>query len=414
MEKGKLSGLEQMYNYPLLRALTNRRSRRVGLGCEMTGALQHESKKTPVPLTEVETALLCFAGAGQTGLALGDMPTDKSANSLMTLRGRTFPSACNNQRTRLIFTNDDGVYLHEPRESSKTIDTLEDLQERLRHFSNDIIKLKDGRLELPLGRHALMTGNDLTVNRPGQTVFMPIVDTGAELINLALIAIQYEGWQFIDGETRQPAGIEKWIERLNLRLKAPLSTIEQNVLVTSSLEAAFIAQNILLVAEAMGLGAFPLGGYTPFIVMGGTPLTRGLGFRYVSDRKGRLNPVGIDGILEGLCPPYWEDMRSVVDAVVREKFGEGGIFSGHAKDMPLIDQQSYAEGTDRISEEVVECVKDFCTYVYDTYGRFPSSVDTMSMPLWVTAHHLDLDFYERYYKAEVINETQRRHMEEWH
>jgi len=313
-----------------------------------------------------------------------------------------------------MFTNDEGVYLYEPRESSKTIDTLEDLQERLRHFSNDIIKLKDGRLELPLGKHALMTGNDLTVNRPGQTVFMPIVDTGAELINLALIGIQYEGWQFVDGETRRPAGIENWIERLNLRLKAPLATVEQNVLVSCSLEAAFIAQNILLVAEAMGLGAFPLGGYTPFIVMGGTPLTRGLGFRYVSDKKGRLNPLGIDGVLEGLCPPYWEDMRSVVDAVAREKFGECGVFSGHADDTPLVDHKTYASGVDRISEEVIECVKDFCTYVYDTYGRFPSSVDTMSMPLWVAVHHLDLDFYDRYYKAEVISETQRRHMENWH
>ncbi|MFC2001017.1 hypothetical protein ACFLUZ_00745 [Chloroflexota bacterium] len=415
MEKDNIAGFKDMGTYPLLKALAKRRSRRIGLGMEITrGALKFQSKKRPVPLSEEETALLCFAGAGQTGLALGDTPSN---NSMMTLCGRAFPSACNNQRTHLIFTNDDGVYLYEPRSNAKSIETAEDLKERLRDFSKDVIKIKDGRLELPLGKHAMQVANEPTVNRPGQTVFIPIVDPAAELINLALLGFQYEGWQFIEGETREtrrPMGIEKWIDRLNLKLKIPLATMEQNLLATCSLEAAFIGQNILLMAESMGLGAFPLGGFTAFIAMGGTPLTRGLGFRYVSDKKGRLNPVGIDGVLEGYCPPYWENMGSVVEAIVKQKFGEGGTFSEDAKDLPLKDAPSFTQGVDRIPQEVVECAKDFCNYVYEAYGRFPSNVDTMTMPLWVCAHHLDLDFYDSYYKAETINETQRKHMEKWH
>jgi hypothetical protein len=30
------------------------------------------------------------------------------------------------------------------------------------------------------------------------------------------------------------------------------------------------------------------------------------------------------------------------------------------------------------------------------------------------ASHVDVDFYERFYRAEALSETQRRHMEVWH
>jgi hypothetical protein len=29
-------------------------------------------------------------------------------------------------------------------------------------------------------------------------------------------------------------------------------------------------------------------------------------------------------------------------------------------------------------------------------------------------HHLDIDFYEKYFPSEVITEAQRNHMAEWH
>src|SRR5207247_1131361 len=39
------------------------------------------------------------------------------------------------------------------------------------------------------------------------------------------------------------------------------------------------------------------------------------------------NFVGIDGVIEGLCPPYITDMDAAVDQVLEEKFGPGGSYA---------------------------------------------------------------------------------------
>jgi hypothetical protein len=411
------SAIAKAYNYPLFEAIIRRRTRRFGLGFEIDGgALQYKSEKAPLPLSRKETGLLCYAGAGPTGLITGDGCYDKGNNSTVQWSGRTYPNPCNYHKTGLAFTDDEGIYFYKPREASKPIEieTPEELEARLAEFDSDIVKLKDGRLDLPEGSPALFAVNQALANRPGQTVFMPIINPTFEWINLALLCVQYGRWLLIEDDTRQPAGIEKWIEKLNLKLKVPISSLDVNVLVNCSLEAAFIAENILHAAEAVGLGGYPLSGFAPIIIMGGTPITKGMGFHYVADKKGRANPVGIDGVIESYCPPYFKDMNSAVEAVVAERFGPGGIYAPDATPTPLKDQGGFAEGVDRQDEDVIQCVKDLCTYIYEKYGRFPATFDTMTMPLWVCAHHIDLDFYDKYYTPEIVNETHRSHMADWH
>ena len=56
--------LDLAWSYPLLEALYGRRSRRFGLGFEMPeGPFRYKSAHTPVPLSEIEEALLVGAGA---------------------------------------------------------------------------------------------------------------------------------------------------------------------------------------------------------------------------------------------------------------------------------------------------------------------------------------------------------------
>ena len=74
----KLSELEQVeeaFNFPLFDAIFNRRSRRFGLGMEIKdGPNEHKSQHEPIPLDEVEEAILIAAGTGISGLNLSDMP----------------------------------------------------------------------------------------------------------------------------------------------------------------------------------------------------------------------------------------------------------------------------------------------------------------------------------------------------
>ncbi|MEX2225453.1 MAG: hypothetical protein WEB52_03265 [Dehalococcoidia bacterium] len=63
------------WNYGLFDAIMNRRSRRLALGAEIPGgATKNKSDKPPMPLDEIEEALLVHAGTGISGMNLSDLP----------------------------------------------------------------------------------------------------------------------------------------------------------------------------------------------------------------------------------------------------------------------------------------------------------------------------------------------------
>jgi hypothetical protein len=66
------------------------------------------------------------------------------------------------------------------------------------------------------------------------------------------------------------------------------------------------------------------------------------------------------------------------------------------------------------SEEEVACTKAYCKYVYETYRRFPASVDAIQIPVTASVHHIDIDFYDKYYPKEAVSQEHRNHMKVWH
>jgi hypothetical protein len=133
--------------------------------------------------------------------------------------------------------------------------------------------------------------------------------------------------------------------------------------------------------------------------------------------KVRANPVGLDGVMEGLCPPYCRSMADAVDAVVAQKYGPGGTYTDRAPFERIFKPglaEPYLREAPHYEEDVVACVKDICTYIYERHGRFPAHVDAIYLPgLWLQAHHLDLDYYDQLF-TQGYTETHRRHQELWH
>jgi len=107
-------------------------------------------------------------------------------------------------------------------------------------------------------------------------------------------------------------------------------------------------------------------------------------------------------------------MDAALEKVVDYKFGPGGLFSADFVGEKAFKDPELVCGVKRPSEEDIQVVSDFLNYIYDTYGRFPALVDPIQLPLAVTAHHLELDFYDKYYKPGVITQEQRDHMKVWH
>jgi ligand-binding sensor domain-containing protein len=145
-------GVREALEYPLFKAMARRRTRRFPLGCKMEeGTLKYESKSPPVPLNDIETALLCWAGAGVTGLIAADMPTNDVQGSMFTSwTGRTTPYACNVHNMKLFFTNDQGLFVYDPKKATRAVEfeTEDDWDKIVNYFKKDTIKISDGRFAL--------------------------------------------------------------------------------------------------------------------------------------------------------------------------------------------------------------------------------------------------------------------------
>ena len=113
--------IDQVFEFSFFEALAHRRVRRFGLGYDYVKAdFQYKSQKTPVPLDEVETALLAWAANGINGLAMGEGQVATGVHS--TWNGRVHAAACNDQHSLLMIVNDQGVFAYEPPNASQVLE----------------------------------------------------------------------------------------------------------------------------------------------------------------------------------------------------------------------------------------------------------------------------------------------------
>src|SRR4051812_3949874 len=84
-------------------------------------------------------------------------------------------------------------------------------------------------------------------------------------------------------------------------------------------------------------------------------------------------------------------------------FRDGGVATGWQNGAKV------QAGIPAYSDETIAATIACCDYVYKRYGRFPAMSSPFRTVLAHQAHHLDLDFYERFYRAEVVSNTQRQH-----
>ena len=411
--------VKQVFQYPILEAIARRRSRRFPLGCTLpSGAIQYASQRSPVPLNDIETAILCWAGSGITGTITGDLSTKIGGSAFGTWVGRATPYPCNVHNTKLFFANDNGTFVYDPKKATKPveIDTEADREKIMTYYKEDCIKVLDERVEfVPKALLGVMHWN---INQPGTTVFIPIIDQSEEYIDflLGIFEVEGYGYRMFDEMKGQSAGLQEWIDSGKLKgPQVPLSSFEYNLLLNNLAPAYLMLENIHLVAEAMGLGSVIFGGYTGQIMLGITPMSKGLGFRPQIGKDGRPDPVGLDGVYEAYCPPYYKNMNEAVDAFVEKKFGPGGTFTAEYKGVTAFkDWKAIQPDYNRPSKLSIDQVKSICNYVYETYGRIPATYDTKLLPVWLQVHHLDLDFYDKHFARGIVTEAQRRHMQLWH
>lgn len=420
--------LKALLEFPLLQALFGRRSRRFGLGMEIpSGPLAFKSSKEPVPLSEQEQMVLVAAATGVSGWSFGIPfgPRTPESHAELTLRftGRTAPTAAGLGTPALFFTDDQGCYCTRTRDiRPDRIRQLDDgeraLEQILALCRENTIRVREGRLDVPSAAPHILPPNHWWANKPGSTLFMPVGDASEEALGLLALMLRH-GVMVVDHETGEPAGnLQPFVRSglLDEGKRLPLAEFLSNVHECLCLELAFMGHNIALGLQAMGLGGLFFNGMDGLSALGaragaGVP---GLGFRFVEDERWVVpNVVGLDGVYEALCPPYYPDMHAATKVFVERKFGPGGAYD---PDVPGAWRDSTrVKGTvAHYSDDFVDCLAEVAQYIYDKYGKFPGVRTTIMLPGFAQAHHLDTDFYDTHYDQGAYLDTHGQHTARWH
>lgn len=449
---------EQTRSAPSL--LTTLRSRRVGLGYSIEsgepetrasgrtlvqekGPLAFRSQHATVPLSELEQALICWSACGPNGMANWDIAAHGGFHELVTIAGRTAAAPGNSFAHDLLVIKDDGAYIYNPGPDRSKLVEIEgeaDYGKVLDWYRSGMHKIADGRpdidwgLRAPGAPHASLFGPyQFNLNRDGQTWFIPITDVG--WLYFSVILNLFDAWHlyFLDDATQKPAGTDHWVGEGKLEFPITISQIEQFIFQVETYPPGSYVQNMRLAAEAMGLGNWIFCGYFDDILMGAFPdLARGLGFR--SDplnpkapaASGALKIFGVEGVKEAtyVPSPRYRDGTRVMQAMMEEKYGHGRTMSrgddnwmlthgGPFK--PEVVKAIVNDPVTRVSDWAVEAAAAYVDYCVERYGQCPVYFNPMQCNFGAVVHHVDAEFYERYYAGGgSITPTIRDHMRLWH
>jgi len=208
------------------------------------------------------------------------------------------------------------------------------------------------------------------------------------------------------------AGCEGWVKAgfLSGDNILTLSQLERQACYFMFSEPAAICQNMFLATEAMGLGGWKHCGFLS------REIFAALGFTImVPDGTPLLgNPVGIPGVFEAYCPPFFPSMDAAVEAVLRPYARNAVGADASTPSAYLMSDAEHRRSTVSVSEEGIACTKAVCNYIYETYGRFPGNLDAMHLIWFFQAHHLDTDFYDRFFRRGAYGPTHAAHLAAWH
>ncbi|MCA1783947.1 MAG: hypothetical protein LC679_17800 [Intrasporangiaceae bacterium] len=348
---------------------------------------------------------------------------EEHAHYTQRFTGRTAPTAAGIGTPTLFATDDSGTYFtntrdvvpDQPAAGSGSQEALGAMVESVRTHT---VRLSERRLDLPPAPPHMLEPNLWMANAPGSTLFVPVADASEQVLGFMAMALA-NGSMLVDDVAGRPAGdLAPFVRSGLLRedKRVPLTVLHQMAYEANVAELAFVGHNIVLMMQAMGLGGLYLTGLNRWSVLGAFADNgiEGLGFRFVTDPRWLLpNPVGLDGHIEGLCPPYVADMREAVRIFVERKFGTGGAYDPSTPGA-WGDTEAIKRGVTPYSEEFVDCLGEVAQYVYDTCGRFPNTFTTMVLSGYVQAVHLDTDFYDTHYRPGAYLSTHAHHMEQWH
>ena len=418
-------GFKNMQSFSLVDALLGRRSRRFFRGAKIPdGVFEYTSNEPPLPLSDFEKMLIVAACGGNTSwnhlIYRGKRYAPHLSNYSAAAGGRVFPSAAGFHTSQTFFTDDSGLYMVDMRDALACCDRMGDgsldVEPFIEYLQSRVRKIHDGRLRFPSETPFTEAHNTWVFNKPSTLVVIPVGDLSQHVLLTLAYMLQNGLVLYDDINKRSIPGIEQFSTMVDVTNTWPLTFVEQWSLSELTVELGTSCYAGTLMLQAMGLGGWMFNGVDPFAMLGasGEPGVEGLGFRYdTNNRWPYPNPTGLPGFMEGYCPPHFANMRAAVDGICERKFGIGGPFHPDTPG-PWKDSRTVRRAAQVHDEQFRECITCQAQYVYDTFGKFPGTVPSIFLITYLQAHHLDLEFYDTFYKPGAYLKTHAQHMEQWH
>src|SRR5262245_28156196 len=454
-------GLRELFSYPLMAAITERRTRRVARGTSIaSGPISHTSTNAPAPLSPLEEAILVVS-TGVTGrVTMHDVPglnddgSSRFGAPLINIVARSASSIDNAQAVSFFLINDEGTWLIKQFRNREALEAMSRFPPHWEDWTEDnwltaatAVKhrLYKERLDFPRHWPYYFIWNRQISNRPGTTILLPIVDLTRQMINVFLSLLSEEDGQrplFVDDWSKfRPRTLLDWgayfgsllgfVPKISYQIIGGARRATGNWLnrdypapigyantLRTDYETFFQLQNLMLIAQAMGLGAWIHAAVgAPYVFERDTSKGKfGIEFRMQQPKSWRRwpplpttqpNPIGIDGVLESLTPPYVKTMDDAVDRVIEEKYGPSGTYGDHKVFDASYQKSEYGDSflkmaAPRPSKEAIAYTKEIVNYLWNTYGRFPAHVNAFHVPgVWLQFSHLELEFYDKYFERDL-------------
>jgi hypothetical protein len=438
---------QRLATYSLLEAMLARRSHRFGKGMRLNGGpLAYESAHKPVPLSLAEEAALAFAACGITGYTMADLPYQTGnvaeaggGNIIMHFVGRTVFSADAAHLVTIFVINDDGVWLLKRPQDYPRLEVpalVQAARERqwLNLYEKSRVRIAEQRLDVPREAPIVPPFNKWSANVAGTTYFLPIAELSGLFINVLLAAFSEEVGYFIVDERHnfQPAGVAKFARSKGGYLHddlvegrtATIGFLDTWMYEFAAVEQGAILQNLALMTAALGLGGFPHLASHPFAwfqalgfrmadipfsrTIGAGPLMKGL-LQALKKDVPVPTALGLEQegtvLLKPFCPPYYRNMEEAVLAFVEDKYAQGqGTLRDGGVATSWQDGATVQAGIPPYSDQTIAATIACCEYIYQRYGRIPSTNGPFRTLMAYQAHHLDEDFYRKFYRSQDVGE----------
>jgi hypothetical protein len=273
-----------------------RRSRRFFMGAEIPdGVFAYRSRYKPVPLSNLEKMLVVAACGGNTSwhhmIYRAARYAPYLSNYSGAAGGRIFPSPAGFHTSNTFFTDDEGVYVLDMRDSpafsERDKDGSLDIDNFVNHVCKNIKKLQDDRLKVPSELPFTEAHNTWVFNKPSTFLVIPVGDLSQHVL-LALCYMLQNNQVLYDDVNRQSIpGLEQFKDMVDTENVLPITFVDQLSLSEISVELSTSCYAGTLMLQAMGLGGWMFDGVDPFATLGasGDPEVTGLGFRFDNDER---------------------------------------------------------------------------------------------------------------------------------